>query len=173
MKMQQEHGTAGDAELLKRIQSLEKELRVLKRSAEREKTYTYPGSFAMPPSPPMATALPAVAPMVLAWMLSWLFPSAQSNPNMLESMARFSANRGDFWHHAFEAVAAMAHQAAEASKATGSASLQISPEDKLKIKTALEERGIPPHIIDSVIHAMNALDALQSYREAAMAERRN
>ncbi|MDT3684097.1 MAG: hypothetical protein RO009_03525 [Pseudorhodoplanes sp.] len=170
MSEQHDRGAAGDADLLKRIQSLEKELRVLKRSAERPKATSFSGAFAMPP-PPAPTTLPAAAPMMLAWMLSWLFSTPQSSPNMLESMARFAATRGDFWHHSFEALAAMAHQAAHVSKSGGLSGLQVSPEDKLKVKAVLEEREFPSHVIDSVLHAMNALDALQSYRDAAMGER--
>jgi hypothetical protein len=91
---------------------------------------------------------------------------------MFEAMARFAANRGDFWHHSFEALAAMAHQAAQASQSNG-LGMQVSPEDKIKVKAALEERNLPPHIVDSILHAMNALDAFQSYRDAAMTERHN
>lgn len=168
MSEQQDRSAAGDAELLKRIKSLEKELRVLKRSAERPKA-SFAGAFGMPP-PPTPTALPAAAPMMLAWLMSWLFSAPQSNPAMLDSMARFAAARGEFWHHSFEALAAMAHQAAQASQSNALGGVQVSPEDKIKVKAALEERKLPPNIIDSVLHAMNALDAFQSYREAAMAK---
>lgn len=164
MSEQQEPSAASDADLLKRIKSLEKELRVLKRSADRPKA-SFP--FGMPP-PPAPNTLPAAAPMMLAWLMSWLFSAPQSNPAMLESMARFAAARGEFWHHSFEALAAMAHQAAQASQSNCQGGVQVSAEDKIKVKAALEERKLPPNIVDSVLHAMNALDAFQSYREAAM-----
>jgi hypothetical protein len=166
MSEQQDPSSADEADLLKRIKSLEKELRVLKRSAERSKTSF---SFGMPP-PPAPSTLPAAAPMMLAWLMSWLFSAPPSSPAMLDSMARFASARGEFWHHSFEALAAIAHQAAQASQSSGLGGVQVSPEDKIKVKAALEERKLPPNIIDSVLHAMNALDAFQSYREAAMAK---
>lgn len=170
MDEQQDRGAAGDAELLKRIKSLEKEIRVLKRSADRPKGGAFGAPFGMPP-PPMPNTMQAAGPMMLAWLMSWMFPSQQPNAGMLDSMARFAAARGEFWHHSFEAFAAMAHQAAQTSQSNGRS--QLSPDDKIRIKSALEGSKLPPHVVDSVLHAMNALDAFQSYREAAMPERHN
>ena len=83
-------------------------------------------------------------------------------------MARFAASREEFWHHSFEALAGMAYQAANASQSNGQNDSVVSPDDKERIKAALEKQKLDPHVVDSVLHAMNALDMFQHYREVAM-----
>lgn len=146
------------------IKDLNREIRLLKRMNERPKMAPFMPfgmqSFSMPPPPPPPPAMmTATGPMMLAWLLSWLYSSGAANPMMLEQMARFSADREAFWHQASEAITSVADQA------NGHAAA-VTAEDKKKIRAALEAQKLEPGVIDVVLHAMNALDAAQSQREA-------
>ena len=147
------------------IRDLNREIRLLKRMKERPKMAPFmpfgmPGFSAPPPPPPPPAMMSAAGPMMMAWLLSWLYSSGATNPMMLEQMARFSADREAFWHQASEAITSMADQA------IGNAAA-VTAEDKKKIRSALEAQKLDPSVIDIVLHAMNALDAAQSQREAA------
>jgi hypothetical protein len=54
-----------------------------------------------------------------------------------------------------------------AKQAANGHAAPVSTEDKKKIRSALEAQNVEPAVIDSVIHAMNVLDAVQSQRDAA------
>jgi hypothetical protein len=157
------------------IKALDRELRLLKRTSERQKSSPFmPGfgmqpPFNMPPPPPMPQPgmMAATGPMMMAWLMSWLYSSGAANPAMLDQMTRFAANREDFWHQSLEALASMANQPSNGQDHTA-----VSAEDKKKIKAALEEKDIDPDVIDAVFHAMNMLDVFQQYRGAASHGRR-
>ncbi len=157
------------------IKALDRELRLLKRTNERQRSSGFmPGfgmqqPFGMPPPPPMPQPgmMAATGPMMMAWLLSWLYSSGAANPAMIDQMSRFAANREDFWHQSLEALASMSNQ-----NSNGHGNPAISAEDKKKVKAALEEKDIDPDVIDAVFHAMNMLDAVQQYRDSGSHGRR-
>ena len=157
--------------LEEQVKNLDRELRLLKRTNERQKSSGFmPGfgmqqPFGMPPPPPMPPPgmMSATGPMMMAWLLSWLYSAGAANPAMLGQMTRFAANREDFWHQSLEAMASMANQ----GSANGHDHPAVSAEDKKKIKAALEEKDIDQDVIDAVFHAMNVLDVIQQYRDGA------
>ena len=149
--------------LEEQVKNLDRELRLLKRTNEQQ-------PFGMPPPPPMPPPgmMSATGPMMMAWLLSWLYSAGAANPAMLGQMTRFAANREDFWHQSLEAMASMANQ----GSANGHDHPAVSAEDKKKIKAALEEKDIDPDVIDAVFHAMNVLDVFQQYRDGGPQGRR-
>ncbi len=157
----------GKKSLEEQIRDLNREIRLLKRTNGRATMppfmpfgmQAFPS--APPPPPPQPPSMMAAAgPMMMAWLLSWLYSSNSANPMLIDQMAKFSADREAFWHQAFGAFKSMADQA------NGHAAA-VTAEDKKQIRAALEAQKIDPAIIDAVVHAMNALDAAQSQREAA------
>lgn len=149
--------TAELAEILKVLRTMDENFRGAMRQSNRPK---YP-SYA-PPFPP-ANAMSAMGPMMMAWLMSWFYANPQSEPAMLDSMARFAASREDFWHHSTDAFAAMVQRSVGGP--ANYCEPAISAEDKAKIKAALEAQEISPKLIDCVFHAMNLLDFFQNYRD--------
>jgi hypothetical protein len=162
----------GDQEDLKEeIKKLEKEIRLLKRINERARP-TFAAPFAVPPPPPPPISVTASGPMLMAWLLSWFYSSTTPNAATFDSLAQFAASREAFWHQSVADFAAMADQY-EAAQSNGQNGCAVSAEQKEKIKAALSSNKLDPQLVDTVIHALNSLDALQHYRSMAMGAQKN
>jgi len=153
----------GDKDDLKeQIKRLEREIRLLKRTSERTRPSFVP-PFAMQPPPPPPVSVTAAGPMLMAWLLSWMYSSATPNAATFDSLAQFAASREAFWHQSVTDFGAIADQYEAAQNGCA-----LSAEQKAKIKAALENDKLDPKLVDAVLHAINSLDALQHYRNMSM-----
>lgn len=158
-----------EAKLRAEIQSLRKEMRVLQRQNNRSKTSPLTAMFGMPPLP-AASMMTASGPMMMAWLIASLYSAPNSDPAVLEAMARFASNREDFWHVSSDLFALMADDETDTESSDGKDHSTVSPDDKKKIK-ALLESNFDQKTADAVIHGMNALDRLQRIRDRSYRRR--
>jgi hypothetical protein len=172
MSADKSYGKGDKDDLKEEIKRLEREIRLLKRTNERARPSFVP-QFAMPPlPPPPPVSVTASGPMLMAWLLSWMYSSATPNATTFDSLARFAASREAFWHQSVTDFSAMADQY-DAPKPGGANGAALSPEQKAKIKAALENDKLDPQLVDAVLHAINSLDAFQIYRDMAMREQKS
>lgn len=148
-------------DLREQIRRLEREMLLLRRAGERRKaSFVPPFGVAPPPLPPISGG--AAGPMLMAWLLSWMYSSATPNAATFDSLAQFAASREAFWHKSAEDFSDIADQYEDAE--CGPDGHALSAEEKKKIKAALENDRLDPKLVDAVLHAINSLDALQHYR---------
>ena len=150
------------AEFIKAMRTVTEEVRNMK--SEKNKPQHQHRPYYGSPFPP-TNSMGAFGPMMMAWMLSWLYANPRSKPSMLDQMAKFAASRESFWHHSMDMFAEMDRRSGRGAAALDQyCDPAISNEDKDKIKAALEAQKVDQRIIDCVFHAMNLVDFFKQYR---------
>jgi len=129
---------------------------------------------------PMSWFAPWLMPWVAtfwSWFASWFawpgfawlmppfgpFAPMPGAPAPDPQAMRFADARAYFWHHCFQAMAAVAHQAANACYADGAIPAGArSLVDMTQLKEAL--KSMPAPQADMVMHAVHMLQAMEAFR---------
>ena len=86
-------------------------------------------------------------------------------------MADFATDREQFWHQLSDMLAIWAIQAG--ANGTDDKDSAAGEENMKKIKGALEKAGIEEKVIDTVLHSVKVLDAMERLRSKDSRKRKN